>query len=159
VSNLPRRQLPFCSTTYVLPDIQYLSNLNQNTTEIGLSPRHYNMADRFPSLEEFDSGGRIPSASFHSSILTQVDIQGATTLDLNPTMTLGEDFLTRERAALGDDATQFASGNDAAAFLEDGDDDLLGGGGRGEEIEEFQSSFPAIDARNNVRFSLSSSRV
>jgi hypothetical protein len=83
----------------------------------------------------------------------------ATTLGLDPTTSLDEDFLIRERAALGDDATQFASSNDATAFLEDGGDDLLGGGGRGEEIEEFQSSFPAIDTRNNVRFSLSSRRI
>ncbi len=52
---------------------------------------------------------------------------------------------------LGDDANQFATGNDNAAFVEDGDDDLLGGGGGGnEEVTEFESSFPAIDSRNEV---------
>ena len=34
--------------------------------------------------------------------------------------------------------------------MEDGDDDLLGGGGGGEEVTEFESSFPAIDSRNEV---------
>ena len=61
----------------------------------------------------------------------------------------GDDFLTREKALLGDDANQFASGNDGSAFVQDGDDDLLGGGG-GEEVTEFESSFPAIDTRNEV---------
>lgn len=59
---------------------------------------------------------------------------------------------------MGDDADQFATGNDNSAFVEDGDDDLLGGGGGysggqhgGEEVTEFESSFPAIDTRNEVR--------
>lgn len=60
-----------------------------------------------------------------------------------------DDFLSREKALLGDDADQFTTGNDGAAFIEDGDDDLLGGGG-GEEVTEFESSFPAIDTRNEV---------
>ena len=64
--------------------------------------------------------------------------------------------MTRERAALGDDAAQFASANDNAAHVEDGDDDLLGGGSYGggnagaEEVTEFESSFPAMDTRNQV---------
>ena len=65
----------------------------------------------------------------------------------------GDDFLARERAVLGDDATQFASNNDKAAFAEEDDDDLLGGGnneGADEEVEEFESSYPAIDTRNEV---------
>ena len=68
-----------------------------------------------------------------------------------------DDFLSRERAALGDDAAQFASTNDHAANVEDGDDDLLGGGSYddgqagGEEISQFESSFPAMDTRNEVR--------
>ncbi len=66
----------------------------------------------------------------------------------------GDDFLTREKALLGDDANQFATGHDNAAFVEDGDDDLLGGGGGGEEVTEFDSSFPAIDTRNDVCFFL-----
>jgi len=96
------------------------------------------MADRFPSLEEFDSGA-------------QTETKGDAGIDLDPTSISGDDFLSRERAALGDDATQFASGNDNVAFVEDGDDDLLGGSGSngGEEITEFQSSFPAIDTSND----------
>lgn len=75
-------------------------------------------------------------------------------LDLDPTAASSEDFLTRERAALGDDATLFASSNDNAAFVEDDNDDLLGGAGGGsEQIHEFQSSFPAIDTRNDVYIS------
>lgn len=57
---------------------------------------------------------------------------------------------------LGDDANQFATGHDNAAFVEDGDDDLLGGGGGGEEVTEFESSFPAIDSRNEVCYFRSS---
>lgn len=56
---------------------------------------------------------------------------------------------------MGDDADQFATGNDAA-FVDD-DNDLLGGsggmsgGGMGEEVTEFESSFPDINTRNEVR--------
>ena len=78
------------------------------------------------------------------------------------------DFLERERAALGEDA-DFFSTNDAAqtARVEDGDDDgdLLGGGGddfgapatqsafKDDEIDGFESSFPAIDTRNDASLS------
>lgn len=52
---------------------------------------------------------------------------------------------------MGSDADQFTTGNDNAAFVEDGDDDdLLGGGGGNEEVTEFESSFPAIDTSNEV---------
>lgn len=70
-----------------------------------------------------------------------------------------DDFLTRERALLGDDAAQFASANDNAATVEDGEDDLLGGSYEGtyssgqhggEGVADFESSFPAIDTSNNV---------
>lgn len=68
-----------------------------------------------------------------------------------------EDFLARERAALGDDAAQFASAGDNAAMVEDADDDLLGGGPSyngqqtgDDEITEFESSYPAVDSQNNV---------
>lgn len=72
----------------------------------------------------------------------------------------GDDFLQRERAALGDDANRFASANDNAATVEDGDadDDLLGGegtyndaGAAGEDLTNFESSFPPVDTRNEVR--------
>lgn len=67
-----------------------------------------------------------------------------------------DDFLARERALLGDDADQFASENDKVATVEDGDDDLLGGGFSqanvgSQEMSGFESSFPAIDTQNNVR--------
>ena len=67
-----------------------------------------------------------------------------------------DDFLSRERALLGDDADQFASSNDKLATVEDGDDDLLGGDSSfqasagGEEMMGFESSFPAIDTTNDV---------
>ena len=75
----------------------------------------------------------------------------------------GGDFLERERAALGDDADMFGSNNTQAAQVEDGDDDLLGGGddfaaapaggsgGMDDDMNGFESSFPAIDTRNDVR--------
>ncbi|KAL9014431.1 MAG: hypothetical protein Q9173_000913 [Seirophora scorigena] len=84
------------------------------------------MADRFPSLEEFGDGQTEPKSN------------GTANDGLD-----GDDFLTRERALLGDDAAQFSSANDNAATVEDGDDDLLGEGGGydggqggGEEIKE-----------------------
>ena len=67
-----------------------------------------------------------------------------------------DDFLTRERAALGEDAAQFSTAGDHNATLQDDDDDLLGGGdyngpaAAGEEITDFESSFPSIDTRNDV---------
>ncbi|EMD97280.1 hypothetical protein COCC4DRAFT_72767 [Bipolaris maydis ATCC 48331] len=98
------------------------------------------MADRFPSLDEIDAGqteARGDSAAF--------DLVGDTAG--------ADDFLSRERALLGDDADQFASENDRTATVEDGDDDLLGGGfsqaqAGGEEMSGFESSFPAIDTTN-----------
>jgi hypothetical protein len=66
-----------------------------------------------------------------------------------------DDFLSRERALLGDDADQFASENDKLATVEDGDDDLLGGDFSqahvgGQQMDGFESSFPAIDTSNDV---------
>ncbi|PSS28185.1 hypothetical protein M430DRAFT_24543 [Amorphotheca resinae ATCC 22711] len=92
------------------------------------------MADRFPSLEEFDSGAQTEAKEDSG-----FEPAGA------------DDFLSREKALLGDDADQFATGDDNAAFLDGGDDDLLGGGGReggNDEVTEFESSFPAIDTQN-----------
>ncbi|ESZ89819.1 putative Clathrin light chain [Sclerotinia borealis F-4128] len=85
------------------------------------------MADRFPSLEDFDSSAQT---------------QGDSTFEGG-----SDDFLSREKALLGEDADQFTTGNDNAAFVEDDDDDLLGGSG-GEDVHQFESSFPAIDTRN-----------
>jgi hypothetical protein len=78
----------------------------------------------------------------------------------------GDDFLARERAALGDDANQFATSLDTAATVEDGDD-LLGGAEYanqvgGEQMTMFESSFPAIDSSNEVwkiLYTLSPSQV
>ncbi|KAL9104611.1 MAG: hypothetical protein Q9163_000476 [Psora crenata] len=96
------------------------------------------MADRFPSIEEFS-----PETAGNGTIGSNGD--GA-----------GEDFLKRERAALGEDAAQFATAGDNAATVHDGDDDLLGGDGgydgtgAGErDMTEFQSSFPTVDTRND----------
>lgn len=58
----------------------------------------------------------------------------------------GDDFLARERALLGDDATQFTTN----------DDDLLGGGGGdgaaddNTDAAQFQNSFPEISNDNEV---------
>lgn len=56
--------------------------------------------------------------------------------------------MARERAALGEDADQFATPQDHAA---DGNDDLLGGGSYdtpGEELGGFESSFPSVETQN-----------
>ncbi|EON65605.1 hypothetical protein W97_04843 [Coniosporium apollinis CBS 100218] len=97
------------------------------------------MADRFPSLDEIDAG--------------QTSARGDANFDLVDDSGNTDDFLARERAALGDDANQFASGNDKGTTVEDaGDDDLLGGdyqdAAGGEEMSGFESSFPAIDTGN-----------
>lgn len=68
-----------------------------------------------------------------------------------------DDFLARERAALGEDADQFATPQDhvAADTNVDTGNDLLDGGNKaaGQEISEFESSFPSMDtqAQNEVR--------
>jgi hypothetical protein len=71
-------------------------------------------------------------------------------------------FLDRERALLGEDAEQFGAIQDHtnnAPTVEDDDGDLLGGdnfGGDtrattvGGEMNDFESSFPAIDIQNEV---------
>ncbi|OCK73429.1 hypothetical protein K432DRAFT_387404 [Lepidopterella palustris CBS 459.81] len=99
------------------------------------------MADRFPSLDEIDAG--------------HTETRGDANFDLVGDDTAGDDFLSRERALLGDDAIQFASPNDKLATVEDGgDDDLLGGGNfssntGGQEMAGFEDSFPAIDTTND----------
>ncbi|KAK0674083.1 clathrin light chain [Cercophora samala] len=87
------------------------------------------MADRFPSLEDFDSGA-------------QTGVQDASEV---PTTS---NFLEREKAILGDDANQFATVEDAG-FDED-DDDLLGGGisASGNNNAAFDSQFPDITSPN-----------
>lgn len=62
-----------------------------------------------------------------------------------------DDFLARERAALGEDADQFTTTQDnAAGNAGDADDDLLGGGGNDTPVPEigaFESSFPSMDTQ------------
>jgi len=63
-----------------------------------------------------------------------------------------DDFLSRERAALGDDAAQFATSGDRTATTEDVTDDLLGedfGTAQTDgQSQQFESAFPPISARN-----------
>lgn len=62
------------------------------------------------------------------------------------------DFLARERAALGEDADQFATPQDRVAEGAEGGDDLLGGGEASPVDAGFESSFPSIEtqAQNEV---------
>ncbi|KAI0407511.1 clathrin light chain [Xylaria palmicola] len=80
------------------------------------------MADRFPSLDDFDSGAQ-----------TEIKDVGSPSAD---------DFLARERALLGDDATQFTTGNESAALAEPSDD-LLGGDDSAGSAQ-FESHFPDL---------------
>lgn len=60
-----------------------------------------------------------------------------------------DDFLARERAILGDDANQFTTPGDSAAFeASGGDDNLLGGDSA--ETAQFESSFPDLAAQEQV---------
>ncbi|CAK7563720.1 MAG: Clathrin light chain [Sporothrix epigloea] len=88
------------------------------------------MADRFPSLADFDSGA-------------QTDIKDAS-LD-----STGDDFLARERAVLGDDANQFVTPGDSSAFSP-ADDNLLGSAEDSNHLEtaQFESSFPDLASQN-----------
>ena len=79
------------------------------------------MADRFPSIDDFDSG-------------VQTDIKASSE---DPS---ADDFLAREKAILGEDANQFATVEDGG----DDDDDLLGGSGGGSGGVQFESQFPDI---------------
>ncbi|KAI1361018.1 clathrin light chain [Xylaria arbuscula] len=87
------------------------------------------MADRFPSLDDFDSGAQ-----------TDIKDVGSPSAD---------DFLARERALLGDDATQFATGNETAA-LADPSDDLLGGDDNAAGDAQFESQFPELGSNEQV---------
>ena len=94
----------------------------------------------------------------------QIQPRGDGDVDLIGESADNSDFLSRERALLGDDADQFATPNDNSATVEDvGDDDddgegdLLGGSsggaggaGAGDDMAGFESSFPAIDTSNEV---------
>ncbi|CAD6505379.1 BgTH12-00870 [Blumeria graminis f. sp. triticale] len=93
------------------------------------------MADRFPSLEEFDSGAVHPEAQ---------DLSTFETADV-------DDFLSREKAILGDDSHQFTFGQGNIEFLSDGPPELLyeeSHQNEDEAVIKFESSFPDIDSRN-----------
>ncbi|KAI9679580.1 MAG: hypothetical protein M1829_001541 [Trizodia sp. TS-e1964] len=103
------------------------------------------MADRFPSLEEFSAG--------------HTETAGPSGLALDPSTSLDDDFLSREKAALGDDANQFSSMNDIyqPTVAEDEDEDLLGGGPalsgaafHGSDNHGFDTAFPAISGQNEL---------
>ncbi|ETS80094.1 hypothetical protein PFICI_07623 [Pestalotiopsis fici W106-1] len=87
------------------------------------------MADRFPSLDDFDSGAQT---------------------DVKDVSASADDFLAREQALLGDDAAQFTTSNDSAAFVDTSDDLLGGGGGEVSHLEQsqFQNQFPDINTGN-----------
>lgn len=70
-----------------------------------------------------------------------------------------DDFLSRERAALGEDANQFSTpqNNIPSVSVQNGHADLLGDdddspqrNGHNEDMNQFHSSFPSIDPRNEV---------
>jgi hypothetical protein len=128
------------------------------------------MADRFPSIEELTSGLSHSAGSIqritgdpHSLTLRPLST-GQSNLGLNPESSTAGDFLSREQAALGDDARLFASPNDnyKSTTLEEEDDDLLGHSGGivrvedigGEEVTEFESAFPIIGHSNEVGLSV-----
>lgn len=132
------------------------------------------MADRFPSLDEIDAGAyscllRIFIAGPANSLPGQTEVKGGdASFDALADTTEPSDFLSRERALLGDDADQFSSPADTnlATTVQDGDDDddLLGGDFQaappvhsGDDMGDFETSFPAIDTSNEV--SLLASRV
>jgi len=84
------------------------------------------------------------------SIPAQTEPKGGdANFDLDFTSSGADDFLSREKAALGDEADMFATSNDSAAFIDSSDGDLLGNGGD-EETRQFESSFPEISTQNDV---------
>jgi Clathrin light chain len=116
------------------------------------------MADRFPKIEDLDLGEYNPE--------TSKMCRSNLALGDEPSRTASGEgsFLDRERAALGEDADQFATSQDRptiSATVQDGEDDLLGGdddfgepqhaAATTQEDLDFESSFPAIDTRNEVR--------
>jgi len=114
------------------------------------------MADRFPSIEEFSGGNSyfLWWPVRNSQILGATEARDESALSLDPTAS-GDDFLSREKAALGDDANQFVTPHDNLAVVEDvADDDLLGGStSAGKDLggmTDFESSFPAISSHNEV---------
>lgn len=124
------------------------------------------MADRFPSLDEIDAGNTMSTLSTscrQSPRLTPqpgtTEVKGDAEFGALQASAEPSDFLSRERALLGDDADQFSSANDNSATVQDADDDLLGGSAdynsapiiqSGNDMGDFESSFPTIDTNNDV---------
>lgn len=127
-----------------------ISSFDNHLLDSDLSIHSYNsqiqsvnsMADRFPSLEDF-SEGRLTHYSPYSGANIPA---GQTEVAEAPTAT-DDDFLARERAALGEDADQFATAQDHVGETVGGDD-LLGGDEPVEEIGQFESSFPSVESQN-----------
>ncbi|CAG8111042.1 unnamed protein product [Penicillium salamii] len=127
-----------------------ISSFDNHLLDSDLSIHSYNsqiqsvnsMADRFPSLEDF-SEGRLTHYSPYSGANIPA---GQTEVAEAPTAT-DDDFLARERAALGEDADQFATAQDHVGETVGGDD-LLGGDEPVEEIGQFESSFPSVETQN-----------
>jgi hypothetical protein len=102
------------------------------------------MADRFPSLEDFDTGGKLRIASPTIGPLL-IFVEAQTEIKEASDSPTADDFLAREKAILGDDAAQFA---------DDGDDDLLGGSSDPAPVggdSTFESQFPDIQNATEVR--------
>lgn len=144
-------------TTICKQSTIYSFSLSRCTVSVSLSAYSHirldKMADRFPSLDDFNEGANPASPSW--CICDQL-------IDMPPGQTEvveangaadNDDFLARERAALGEDADQFATPNDLTATAED-EDDLIGGEAApqvgSQELSGFESSFPAIDTGNEV---------
>jgi hypothetical protein len=95
----------------------------------------------FPSIEEFDSG-HVTATKFEDASDDGDNFQSAE-----------DDFLAREQAILGDDAAFFQSaGNTTSPPAAQGGAALFDNGNEcqkklisDEDVQEFQTSFPAID--------------
>ena len=139
---------------------------------------HFTMADRYPALQDF-SAGKLAPIQCHKTLPSRLSfrrrylmhqLKEPATLDsgiatdhsINKEAANGGDFLSREKALLGEDAEQFVTADDpskASAALGGGDDDLLSGGedafpasaSHQQGLSNFESSFPAIDTANEVR--------
>lgn len=88
--------------------------------------------------------GSHPLASFLTLWTAQTDVRDTSDAPS------GSNFLEREKAILGADANQFATVEDAD--FDDGDDDLLGGGGVSSPGNNaaFENQFPDISSPNEV---------
>lgn len=103
------------------------------------------MADRFPSLEEFDSVGKhsLPIRSVYHCVNSGKRVLGQTGAK-SPDLGLStEDFIAREKAILGDDADQFTGPND--------DETIDLGGGRSSAFGDPQEPSSASDSRNPIQ--------